>query len=72
MNNKDFRNCYTNDCCDCPNYEECQDQDNRFDDDGDTDFEEQYENNQFAQDDLPCDYDLDMEFEDRISGYEGD
>lgn len=56
------------DCEDCPEFENCCYDDSY--DDGDSFAEEQYENAQFAQDDLPSNWGIDAEFENRISGYD--
>ena len=56
---KNFRNCYTDDCYDCPNYEDCQGsipddldyrEEEELDEEHDGFLEELYENEQFAQD----------------------
>ena len=58
---KEFRNCYTEDCYDCPNYEDCQGNPPDDMDDRDRELEELWENEDFAQDGdfHNMDYDLD-------------
>ena len=47
--NKEFRNCYSEDCCDCPRFEQCQEED--YDDDEPNDWIlEQQEMEDFAMD----------------------
>ena len=60
---KNFRNCYTDDCYDCPNYEDCQGSIPDDMDDRDTELEELWENEDFAQDGdfHNMEYDSDMD-----------
>jgi len=55
---KEFRNCYSEDCYDCPMFEECHLSD-QYDDGDNWDMELQ-EQQDFAQDDYPCGYEDDI------------